>query len=240
MKVVILAGGQGTRLMPHTRDRPKALVPIGGVPLLRQVMDSFADQGLREFVIGLGHRAEQLRAAVAAWAVPADWHVDLVDTGDASATGSRVHALLDHIGNQTFLLAWTDGLTDLDVRALQRTHEDNAGVATIVVIRQPPRFGRVTLSGSAVARFEEKPADDERWVHAGIAVVEPSIASRLAASGCDWDRDVLGNLARDGKLFAYRHEGYWRCVDTPADKFELDSVCEEGAAPWRRARSDRE
>lgn len=260
MKVVILAGGRGTRL-GEENGRPKPLVDIGDRPILWHIMSHCARFGLCDFVVAVGHRGEEIArwmldtcvagagrldldlgaGRVTAHREPSqpqrpDWRVQVVDTGrDTSKLGRlrRVAALVD---DQPFLLTYADGLTDLDLDALLRCHREAGALVTLTAVRPPARFGRLRLDGERVTAFAEKSGFEDDWINGGYLVCEPEIFERLGPEDDPDKREleaqVLAGLAREGRLGAYRHRGFWQCMDTPAEAALLNELWRSGRAPW--------
>jgi glucose-1-phosphate cytidylyltransferase len=226
MKVLILCGGRGTRL---NGERPKPLIEIGGRPILWHVMSIYAAQGLDDFLLLTGYQGE----AVAEWARTAPWRVECVDTGLDTPTGGRVHAVRERL-EEPFCLTYADGLADIDLSALLAHHRASGARATMTVVRPELPFGIAMLEGERVAGFREKPRA-EQWVNGGFMVFEPGALAYLS-EGAVLEREPLERLAADGSLAAFRHEGYWRCLDTYKDAVVLEQEWESGAAPWRFAR----
>jgi glucose-1-phosphate cytidylyltransferase len=226
MKVLILCGGRGTRL---NGERPKPLIEIGGRPILWHVMSIYAAQGLDDFLLLTGYQGE----AVAEWARSAPWRVECVDTGLDTPTGGRVHAVADRL-DAPFCLTYADGLADIDLAALVSHHRAGGALATITVVRPELPFGIAMVDGERVTGFHEKPRA-EQWVNGGFMVLEPAALEYLSADAV-LEREPLERLAGDGALGAYRHEGYWRCLDTYKDAVVLEEECESGSPPWRFAR----
>jgi glucose-1-phosphate cytidylyltransferase len=222
MKVVILCGGRGSRL---NGERPKPLIEIGGRPILWHVMSIYAAQGLDDFLLLTGHQGE----AVAAWARTAPWQVECVDTGPDTLTGGRVHAVRDRL-EERFCLTYADGLADIDLSALLGAHRT---LATITVVRPELPFGVAVLDGERVSGFAEKPRA-EQWVNGGFMVFEPGALEYLTADSV-LEREPLERLAADGELGAFRHERYWRCLDTYKDAVVLEE--EAASAPWLGGRT---
>lgn len=253
MKVVILAGGLGTRLAEQTELKPKPMVEIGGQPILWHILKHYAHHGYKEFAIALGYRGDDIkRYFLERTSLNGDmtirlkgsrlerhsgdmddWTVHLVDTGSETNTGGRVKRLEKLLAAKTFLLTYGDGVTDIDLRALVKFHKKCGRVATVSAVRPPARFGGLILNGEAVERFTEKPQSGEGWINGGYLVLEPEIFRYLANDGCSLEADALENLAADGQLAAYRHEGFWQCMDTLRDKRQLESLWQSGTAPWK-------
>jgi glucose-1-phosphate cytidylyltransferase len=225
MKVLILCGGRGTRL---NGERPKPLIEIGGQPIVWHVMSVYAAQGFDDFLLLTGYQGE----AVAAWAESAPWRVECVDTGLDTPTGGRVHAVRDRL-DRPFCLTYADGLADIDLAALVARHRSSGALATITVVRPELPFGIAVLDGERVTGFAEKPRA-EQWVNGGFMVLEPGALDYLHGD-CVLEREPLERLAADGLLVAYRHEGYWRCLDTYKDAVVLEE--DARSAPWLRGRT---
>jgi glucose-1-phosphate cytidylyltransferase len=222
MQVVILCGGRGTRL---NGERPKPLIEIGGRPILWHVMALYAAQGLEDFLLLTGYQGD----AVAESARAAPWRVECVDTGLDTPTGGRVHAVRDRL-DETFYLGYADGLADVDLAALLAHHRTSRALATMTVVRPDLPFGVAMLDGDRVAGFREKPRA-EQWVNGGFFVVEPAALDYLSPDAV-LEREPLERLAVDGALAAYRHTGYWRCLDTYKDAVVLEQEA-SGEPPWR-------
>jgi glucose-1-phosphate cytidylyltransferase len=221
MRVVILCGGRGTRL---NGERPKPLIEIGGRPILWHVMSIYAAQGFSDFVLLTGYKGDE----VADWAAGAEWPVECVDTGLDTPTGGRVHAVRERLG-ETFCLTYADGVADIDLRALIAHHEAEGAPATMTVVRPELPFGVAMLDGARVTGFREKPVAPQ-WVNGGFFVLEPSALDYLDADSV-LEREPLERLAADGALAAYRHTGFWRCLDTAKDAQALEDHWAAGA-PW--------
>jgi glucose-1-phosphate cytidylyltransferase len=252
MKVAILAGGLGTRLQEKTADVPKPMVEIGGQPMLWHIMKLYEHFGFREFAIALGYKREvvsqyfldyrtrsrlltvALRDDRVEHRAPADedWVVHLLDTGAHTQTGGRVKRLAEFIGPETFLLTYGDGVASIDLRALLAFHRHHGRLATLTAVHPPARFGHLTLADDRVTRFGEKPQLAEGWINGGFFVLEPAVVRYLAGDETVFEREPLERLAADGQLMAYRHDGFWWCMDTLRDVRHLQSLWEAGDAPW--------
>lgn len=246
MKAVILAGGQGSRLAASGETIPKPVVPIGGRPLLWHLMSYLAGQGVDMMQIALGHHADRIRKVLTSIAEsdgdgaeldftdgPRSWRAQPVDTGEATETGGRLGRLRAGLDG-TFLLAWSDGLMNVDLRAMARFHRDHDRLATVLAVRPPSRFGRLRLAADdrVTAFTEKRPADDE-WINGGLFLLEPAVLDYIDGDTCRWEYDVLPRLATAGELMAWRHEGFWQCVDYTHEAAELDALWRAGRAPWR-------
>jgi glucose-1-phosphate cytidylyltransferase len=220
MQVLILCGGRGTRL---NGERPKPLIEIAGRPILWHVVSIYARQGFERFLLLTGYRGDE----VAAWSDwPAGVSVECVDTGVDTPSGGRVHAVRDRL-NETFCLAYADGVADIDLGALRARHEKVGALATMTVVRPQLPFGVAVLDGGRVTGFREKPVS-EQWVNGGFFVLEPGALAYLEADSV-LEREPLERLAADGALAAYRHTGFWRCLDTAKDAAALE---EAGPGRW--------
>ena len=232
MKVLILAGGAGTRLAEETDLRPKPMVEIGGRPILWHVMSIYARAGFEEFVVAAGYKGEMIERWAAS--LPGGWNVEVVDTGAATMTGGRILRLRPRLGSGTFLATYGDGLADLDVRELVRFHRAHGKLATVTAVRPPSRFGALALDGERVREFSEKPQAPEGWINGGFFAFEPGVLDYLAGDATILERDPLERLARDGELMAFRHAGFWQPMDTLREKRILEEMWQQGRAPWSR------
>jgi glucose-1-phosphate cytidylyltransferase len=251
--VVILCGGLGTRLAEHTEVRPKPLVEIGGRPILWHIMKHYARYGFREFVLALGYKGDQIKRYFFDYhALDGDmtislesgqvrpigvrttepWTIHLVETGEATPTGGRLHQLAPIIGGGTFMLTYGDGVSDVPLDRLLAFHRSRGAVVTLTAVRPPARFGALEFDGDQIRTFKEKSTLHEGWINGGFAVVEPS-ALDFIGPDVFWEHGPLESLAANGGLFAYRHEQFWQCMDTLRDVRYLESLWESGKAPWK-------
>lgn len=230
MKAAILAGGKGSRLMEETRDKPKALVEIGGEPIVRHIMGHYSRYGIHEFVIALGHHAGVLQDY---FHLHPSANVTLVDTGVDTATGGRVKRLQPYLGNETFMLTWCDGVSDVDFHRLLAFHRRHGKLVTVTAVHPPARFGILKLRGDYVEEFREKPAARDEWINGAFFVVEPRALDYIDGDQTPWEGEPMERLAREGELVAYRHEGFWQCMDTIHEKAQLEEMLRSGHAPWR-------
>ncbi len=253
MRVVVLAGGLGTRLAEETAVRPKPMVEIGEQPILWHIMKIYAHQGFNEFFVALGYKGEEIKRyfrdcytlsgnmtihlATGQSDVRAssaeDWHVHLVDTGQATNTGGRVGRLAEFLRDGPFMLTYGDGVGDIDLRGLLAFHRAQGRLATVTAVRPPARFGGIVFDGDLVAEFTEKPQIGEGWINGGFMVFEPAVLDRIEGDDTNLEADVLERLAEERQLAAYRHEGFWQCMDTLRDKRLLESLWRNGNPPWR-------
>lgn len=253
MKVGILAGGLGTRLSEETASRPKPMVEIGGRPILWHIMKSYATYGYTEFVVALGYKAEVIQDFFLNYRLrsgdltirtgdgdtllvePAaeDWTVHLINTGDDTMTGGRVKKIAEFMGDERFMLTYGDAVSDIDISALVRFHEEHGRNATITAVRPPARFGSLEFDGDRVTRFAEKHQSSEGWINGGFFVFEPGMADRIEGDSTILEREPLEGLAREGELVAFRHSGFWQCMDTVRDLAYLEDLWASGSPDWR-------
>jgi glucose-1-phosphate cytidylyltransferase len=254
MKVAILAGGRGTRLSEETVTTPKPMVEIGGRPILWHIMKIYAQQGFKEFVVLLGYKGDVIKRFFAEYASiagdlsidlksgavvrrplddGADWKVHLVDTGLETNTGGRVGRAAHLLGDSPFMITYGDGLADIDLNALLDHHHKHRAAATITAVHPPARFGEVRFKGDRVEGFAEKAQTSEGWINGGFMVCEPPILSRLKSDAAVLEIEGLEALARAGDLSAYRHAGFWQCMDTLRDKTQLNAMWDRNHAPWK-------
>jgi glucose-1-phosphate cytidylyltransferase len=230
--VAILCGGRGTRLQRGTRSIPKPLVEIGGRPIVWHVVQIYAVQGFRDFVLLTGYRGEAIEEFVAATAWPEGVTVRCLDTGVDTPTGGRLHAARGELGQGTACVTYADGVADIDLTALLAYHRDHGAAATMTVVRPELQFGVTRLDGDGrVTGFVEKPRS-EQWINGGFFCLEPTAFDYMAPDSV-LERDPLERLAADDGLRAYRHHGFWECMDTYKDAVQLNDLWEDGRAPWR-------
>jgi glucose-1-phosphate cytidylyltransferase len=254
MKVVILAGGLGTRLAEETEVKPKPMVEIGGHPILWHIMKHYAHYGFKEFFVALGYKGEfvkryfldyyslngSISIDLASGRVEMDdrecedWIVHLKNTGQKSNTGGRVRRLRPWLGDSTFMVTYGDGVANVDLRELLRFHRERGRVATVTAVRPPARFGGLVFDGDGVVTdFTEKPQIGEGWINGGFIVCEPAVFDYLDGDASTLEVDALERLAEEGQLAAYQHQDFWQCMDTMRDKNLLESLWRGGAAPWK-------
>ncbi|MBF8263344.1 MAG: glucose-1-phosphate cytidylyltransferase [Parachlamydiales bacterium] len=253
MRSVILAGGLGTRLAELTAHLPKPMVEIGGKPILWHILNIYSAFGHREFVIALGYKAEVVKkyfldfisinsnlslnlasgqTKILSGRQP-DWEIHLVDTGIATQTGGRIKRLRDWVENETFMLTYGDGLSNVDITALIAFHKKHGKLATITAVRPSARFGGLVLDGNRVIQFTEKNQAQEGWINGGFFVLEPKVLDYIDGDSTSWEKEPLERLAADGQLMAYFHEGFWQPMDTLREQQLLESLWATGQAPWR-------
>lgn len=227
MRTLILCGGKGTRAYPNTLEVPKPLLEVGGEPILKHVMEIYARQGFSDFVLAAGFKVELVEAFAAT--LPGAWQVDVVHTGEDTNTGGRVAQCAPLMGEQYFL-TYADGLGDVDLRALREFHEAHEGAATMTTVPLPSQYGTVEFSEDRVTDFLEKPRLMDHWINAGFFLFDARVSSWFV--GEDLERDVLPAIASADQLFAYRHTGFWKSMDTYKDALELTALARNGMAPW--------
>ncbi len=232
VKTVILCGGKGTRAYPHSIEVPKPLLTVADRPVLHHVMELYAAQGFTDFVLAAGYKAHLVREFAAG--LPEEWAVEVVDTGEDTNTGGRVLGCRDHVGG-TFFVTYADGLGDVDLTALLAFHHSHAGSATLTSVPLPSQYGTIDLDGDGrVQRFREKPRLPDHLINAGFFVFDRSVFDTW--DGDDLEREVLPALGARGELFAFRHDGFWKSMDTYKDSQELTALCDEtGRGPWVNA-----
>jgi glucose-1-phosphate cytidylyltransferase len=265
MKVGILAGGLGSRLSEETEVRPKPMVEIGGKPILWHIMRHYLRHGFDDFVIALGYKGDHIKRYIVDYhtysgaqltvdmhngdvktvqpdgQLSESWTVDLIETGAKTETGARISRIAPHLGSETFMLTYGDGVSDVDLSKLLAFHRSHGKLATMTVVHPPARFGKVEVEGDEVVRFIEKPQFagehgpqvGEGWINGGFFVLEPGSTEYIDDDdSTKWEFTPLERLAKDGELMAYRHAGFWQCMDTLRDKNLLESLWNDGDPPW--------
>lgn len=255
MKVVILAGGFGTRLSEETELKPKPMVEIGDRPILWHIMKIYSHYGFNDFIICLGYKGYVIKEYFANYFLHQSdvtfdftnksdriihsqraepWRVTLVDTGRNTMTGGRVKRIQEYVGNETFMLTYGDGVGDIAIDDLVRFHKNHGKYATVTAVQPSGRFGAMNLNDvDFVQSFQEKPKGDGSWINGGFFVLEPDIFDYIAGDETYWEREPLENLAKSGQLIAFRHHGFWKPMDTLRDKTALEELWNDGNAPWK-------
>ena len=253
MKVIILAGGFGTRLSEYTETIPKPMVTVGGRPVLWHIMNSYAHFGHKEFYLALGYKAELIKeyflhyrslnadftVDLATGAVTpfqpdsADWRVTLVNTGLESMTGGRVKRMQPFIGNEPFMLTYGDGVADIDINRLLDFHRSHGKMVTVTAVHPGARFGELVINADKVENFQEKPQMGDGWINGGYFVIQPEFFDLISDDSAVLERKPLEHVAEIGELMAYQHDGFWQCMDTKRDRDMLEELWQSGNAPWK-------
>jgi glucose-1-phosphate cytidylyltransferase len=253
MKVVLLAGGLGSRLAEETELKPKPLVEIGGKPILWHIMQCYAHYGFNEFFVALGYKGEMIKryfldyyslngsmtinlssGTVATHEKECeDWTVHLVDTGLQTNTGGRIKRLEQWLSDETFMATYGDGVSDINLSDVLQFHRSHGRIATVAAVRPPARFGGLVFDGDLVSDFTEKPQIGEGWINGGFLVFEPQVFDYLNGDNSSLEADAMERLALDKQLVAYRHDRFWQCMDTMRDMRLLQSLWQSGNAPWK-------
>ena len=230
MKVIILAGGFGTRLSEYTSTIPKPMIHVGNKPILHHIMQFYANFGHTDFYVALGYKGEVIKKYFSN--IDSDWNINLIDTGSNSMTGGRVKRLQKFIGKETFMLTYGDGLSDININNLISFHKNHRKMVTISAVRPPARFGALKLKDSEVVSFKEKSQLTESWINGGFFVMEPNFFEMLSSDETVLEKEPLEKAASTKELIAFRHEGFWQCMDHKLDKDLLDEMCSKKEAPW--------
>jgi len=254
VKTIILAGGFGTRLSEYTESVPKPMVPIGGKPILWHIMKTYAHFGHKDFYVALGYKAEVIkeyflhyRTLNADFTVDlgtgvvnshqldeVDWKVTLVNTGQHSMTGGRVKRMKTFIGNETCMLNYGDGLSNVDLDQLIKFHKSHGKLVTVTAVHPGARFGELEIKGKQVTSFQEKPQTRQGWINGGYFVIEPKFFELIEGDQTILEREPLERTAKMGELMTYKHEGFWQCMDTKRDRDNLEEFWRSGKVPWKR------
>ena len=254
MKVILLAGGFGTRLSEYTESIPKPMVSVGAKPILWHIMRSYASFGHKDFYLALGYKAEVIKEyflhyrslnsdftvdMITGEVVPhqtddIDWKVTLVQTGLESMTGGRVKRMQKFIGNETFMLTYGDGVANVNIDELLKFHRSHGKMVTVTAVHPGARFGELDMAGDQVTSFQEKPQMAQGWINGGFFVIEPKFFDLIEGDKTILERDPLEKAASMGELMAFRHQGFWQCMDTKRDRDLLEDLWQTGDAPWNK------
>jgi glucose-1-phosphate cytidylyltransferase len=253
MKVAILAGGVGSRFSEETEVKPKPMVEIGGKPILWHIMKHYSHYGFHDFLVALGYKGNYIKKYMVDYAslngnlevdlkkgsvstsgdAPEEWTIKLVETGQNTATGGRIKRLEPFLGNETFMLTWGDGVSNVDLHKLLSFHRSHGRLVTVTAVRPTARFGKLTLEDDCVVEFAEKPQLEEGWINGAFFVVEPGVFDYIAGDDTQWELEPLERIARDRQLMAYKHDSFWQCMDTLRDNKLLNKLWDKGEAPWK-------
>lgn len=252
MKVVILAGGLGSRISEESYLRPKPMIEVGGRPILWHIMKIYSHYGINDFVICLGYKGYVLKEYFSNYFLHTSdvtfdvasnsmqvhqrfaepWRVTLIDTGQDTMTGGRLKRVREHIGDESFCFTYGDGVSDINIPSLIAFHREHGCKATVTAVQPPGRYGSLSLQGDRVKNFQEKPAGDGARINGGFFVLEPSVIDLIEGDATAWEADPLINLALSGQLMAFQHDGFWQAMDTLRDKHRLEELWQT-RAPWK-------
>lgn len=253
MKAVILAGGYGTRLSEETHILPKPMIQIGGMPVLWHIMKIYSSYGINHFVVCLGYKGFVIKEYFANYFLHMSdvtfdinanrmhvhghkaepWTVTLIDTGEGTKTGGRLKRVLEYLDGEDFCFTYGDGLADIDIMKLVRFHRQQKTLATVTAVQPPGRFGSLDLEQNRIVKFIEKPQGDNTWVSGGFFVLSPRVVEYIENDETVWEKGPLERLASEGQLAAFRHQGFWKPMDTLRDKVLLEELWSSGKAPWK-------
>lgn len=254
MKVVILAGGFGTRISEESHLKPKPMIEIGGMPILWHIMKAYSFYGYNDFVICCGYKQYVIKEYFADYFLHRSditfdfsdnnkieihnnysepWKVTLVDTGLHTMTGGRIKRIQKYVGNERFMLTYGDGVSDVNIEELIKFHESNGKIGTLTAVRPEGRFGVLDIKNNNINAFREKDSNDMGYINAGFMVMEPEIFNYIEGDNTTFEREPLEAIAKQGELQAFKHFGFWKCMDTQRDKQELESLWNEEKAPWK-------
>ena len=253
MKVVILAGGLGTRISEETGSKPKPMIEIGSKPILWHIMKIYSSFGVNDFVICCGYKGYMVKEYFANYFLHMSdvtfdmknnkmeihrkfaepWNVTLVDTGIDTMTGGRLKRIKEYVDDKTFCFTYGDGISDVKIDKLINFHNDRKTIATVTAVQPPGRFGTLDVKQDKIVSFKEKPPGDGNWINGGYFVLEPSVFDYLKDDSTVWEREPLEKLAKDEQLSAYKHSGFWQPLDTLRDKNKLEDLWSKGNAPWK-------
>lgn len=254
MKTVILAGGFGTRISEESHLKPKPMINIGEKPILWHIMKEYSQRGFHDFIICLGYKGNAIKEFFADYYLYTSdvtfdlcknemtvhsnyaepWKVTLVDTGLKTMTGGRIKRIKDYIGNETFMLTYGDGVSDIDMKDLVKFHQSHGKIATMTSVNVGQRFGVLDISENGkITSFREKDQMDGSYINAGYMVLNPEVFDYIEGDETSFEKEPLEKLAKDGQLMAYKYHGFWKCMDTQRDKMQLEALWESGNAPWK-------
>ncbi len=253
MKAVILAGGLGSRLSEETTVRPKPMVELGGKPILWHIMKTYSHYGVNDFILCLGYKGYLIKEYFANYFLHMSdvtfdfraskttvhqhtaepWTVTLVDTGERTMTGGRLRRVREHLQDETFLMTYGDGVSNVNICDLIAFHRERGATATLTAVQPPGRFGVIDIEENKIRGFHEKPQGESGWINGGFFALEPSVFDLVDGDATIWEREPLESLALSGQLAAYQHRGFWQPMDTLRDKTLLEELWASGSAPWK-------
>jgi glucose-1-phosphate cytidylyltransferase len=253
MKVVLLAGGYGTRISEESHLKPKPMIEIGGKPILWHIMKIYSHYGLNEFVICCGYKGYMIKEYFTNYFLHTSdvtfdlennkmdihqnssepWKVTLVDTGEETMTGGRLKRVKDYLGSGDFCLTYGDGVADVNIAELLKFHKSHGGLATLTAAQPPGRFGALSMQGTHVRSFQEKPMGDRNWISGGFFVLNKKVIDLIEGDQTVWERGPMETLAQQNQMHAFLHNGFWQPMDTLRDKVHLEDLWQKGKAPWR-------
>jgi glucose-1-phosphate cytidylyltransferase len=253
MRAVILAGGFGTRISEESHLKPKPMVDIGGKPILWHIMKIYSSHGINDFILCLGYKGYVIKEYFANYFLHMSdvtfdmagnkmevhqnsaepWKVTLVDTGENTMTGGRLKRVKQYLGNEAFCMTYGDGVADVDIAKLIAFHKRQGKLATLTAVQPPGRFGTINMDNQEIVSFEEKPQGSHSWINGGYFVLDPQVIDYIEGDHTVWEKDTMECLAREGKLAAFLHTGFWHCMDNLRDKNYLDEVWNSGHVPWK-------
>jgi len=253
MKVVILAGGMGTRIGEETNIRPKPMVEIGGKPIIWHILKIYSAYGVNDFIICLGYKGYMIKEYFANYFLHMSdvtfdmiknkmevhyntaepWRVTLVDTGENTQTGGRLKRVKKYVGEEDFCFTYGDGVGDIDIRSLIEFHKQQKTLATVTAVQPPGRYGSLDFSKNKVVSFQEKPKGDGGWINGGFFVLSPKVIDYIEGDNTIWEKEPMERLAKEGQLSAFLHKGFWYAMDTLRDKNYLEQLWQSGSAPWK-------
>jgi len=222
LKIVILAGGLGTRLSEYTKTLPKPMVKVGGSPMILHIMKLYARYGFKDFYIALGYKGKVIKNFFNKNFF--DWNINLIETGKNTMTGGRLKRLKKYLGQETFMLTYGDGLSNVNLKELLKFHKKNKKLVTLTAVRPPARFGAIKIKGARVTHFKEKSKLDEGWINGGFFVMEPKFLKFIHGNSSYLEREALEKVTKIGELAAFKHEGFWQCMDTKRDKDRINKI----------------
>lgn len=253
MKLVILAGGLGTRISEESHLKPKPMIEIGGKPLIWHIMKMYSHYGINEFIICLGYKGYVIKEYFSNYFLHTSditislqdnsmeihekysepWKITMIDTGELTSTGGRLKRIKPYLDNETFCFTYGDGLSDVNIATLIDHHKKSGLSATVTAIQPPGRYGALVINDNRVEKFDEKPAGDGAWINGGFFVLEPDVINFIHGDDTIWEQEPLQNLALQNKLSAYKHQGFWQAMDTLREKNQLENLWSSGKAPWK-------